>query len=67
MSDRFRLHALDERPDDLEVDVGFEQRDPHLAERDLDVVFRESAVATQLVEDALQSCAKGVEHRKLQS
>ena len=30
-------HAIDERLDDLEVDVGFEQRQPNLAQRRLDV------------------------------
>ena len=34
-------HAVDERLDDLEVDVGFEQRQADLAQRRLDVLRRQ--------------------------
>jgi len=33
--------AVDERLDDLEIDVGFEQREPNLAEGDLDILRRQ--------------------------
>ena len=38
--DRPVAHAIDERLDDLEVDVRFEQRHPDLAERGLDGLLR---------------------------
>ena len=40
-------HAVDERLDDLEVDVGFEQREPDLAQRGLDVLRRQPRLARE--------------------
>ena len=60
--DRLVLHAVDEAANDLEVDVGFQQRHPDLPERLLDVVLREPTPAAQTVEHGLQSRAEGVEH-----
>ena len=54
--------AVDERLDDLEVDVGFEQRQPDLAQRRLDVLGRQPRFAPQGLEDVLQACAQGLEH-----
>ncbi len=59
---RLVLDAVDEGADDLEVDVGFEQRHANLAERLLDVLLRQPAAAAQLVEDGLQSRTQGIEH-----
>jgi hypothetical protein len=67
LADRLRLHTLDEAAHDLEVDVGLEECNADFAECGLDVVLGQPAVAAQLVEDALQSCAEAVEHRKPQS
>ena len=39
--------AIDERLDDLEIDVRFEQRQPNLAQRGLDVVFGQPAFAAK--------------------
>ena len=55
-------HAVDERLDDLEVDVGFEQRQPDLAQRGLDVLGRQPRLAAERLEDVLETCAEGVEH-----
>ena len=55
-------NAVDERLDDLEVDVGLEQREPDLAQRRLDVLGRQPRLAAQRLEDVLQACAQGVEH-----
>ena len=40
-------HAVDERLDDLEVDVRLEQREPNLAQRGLDVLGRQPRLAAQ--------------------
>ena len=55
--------AVDERLDDLEVDVGFEQRQPNLAQRRLDVVRRQPHFAAQRLEDVLDAGAERLEHR----
>ena len=54
--------AVDERLDDLEVDVGFEQREPNLAQRRLDVLGRQPRLAAKRLENVLEACAEGVEH-----
>ena len=51
-------HAVDERLDDLEVDVRFEQRQPDLAQRHLDGLLGEAALAAQRAEDLLQAVAE---------
>jgi hypothetical protein len=56
------LHAVDEGSDDLEVDVRLEERQADLAQRFLDVVFRQPAAAAELVEDGLQSRTQGIQH-----
>src|SRR5207249_7959885 len=60
-------HAIDEGADDLEVDVGLQEGDPYLAQGFLDVFFRQAAVAAKAVEDRLQACAQGVQHRNTNS
>ena len=46
--------AIDERLDDLEVDVRLEQRHPDLAQRRLDGRFREAGFAAKGAEDSLR-------------
>ncbi len=48
--------------DDLEVDVGLEQREADLAHRLVDVLVGQLAVATEVAEDVLKAFAEGVEH-----
>ena len=55
-------HPIDERLDDLEVDVRFEQRHPDLAKRRLDGRFRQPDFAAQGAENALQAVAERFEH-----
>ena len=59
---RLVADAIDERLDDLEVDVGFEQRQPDLAQRGLDVLGREPDLAAQRLEDVLDARAERLEH-----
>src|SRR6185312_15388777 len=47
LADRLFLHAIEERLGDLELDVGFEQRHAHVAQRVLDVVRRQLGDAGQ--------------------
>ena len=56
---------VDERLDDLEVDVGFEQREPNLAQRGLDVLRRQPRFAPERLEHVLETCAEGLEHGPL--
>ena len=54
--------AIDERLDDLEVDVRFEQRHPDFPERQLDGLFREPAPSANVAENVLQPVGKRLEH-----
>ena len=60
--DRPIADAIDERLDDLEVDVGLEQRHANLAQRDLDRLLGEAGLAADLAEDVLEALAEGFEH-----
>ena len=55
-------HAVDERLDDLEIDVRFEQRQPDLAQRHLDVLRREPRLAPKGLENVLEAIAERLEH-----
>ena len=57
-----RLDGLDELLDDLEVDVGLQQRHADLAQRRLDVGFAQRAAAAQAVEHPCQAIAKALKH-----
>jgi hypothetical protein len=46
-------HAIDERLDDLEVDVRFEQRHPDFPERHLDGLLREASLSANIAERVL--------------
>src|SRR5262249_36554989 len=58
-------NPVDKGLDDLEVDVGFEQREPNLTQRGLDVLRRKPSLTSQRLEDILEACAQGVEHAAL--
>ncbi len=53
LSERAIAHAVDERLDDLEVDVGFEQRETDLAERSFNVLGRQPSLAPKGLENVL--------------
>ena len=57
-ADRALLHLLGEGARDVERDVGFEQRAPHLAQRRVDIGLRQRAAPGQPVEDPLQAVRK---------
>src|SRR5205085_10254162 len=61
------LHAVDEAADDLEVDVGLQQRHANFPQGVLDVVLAQPAMAAKSIEDRGQSCAQRVEHGKSES
>src|SRR4029078_5137181 len=62
VSDGLLLDALDERADHLEIDVGLEESDAHLAERLLDVLLGQAAGTPEAVEDRLKALRQGFEH-----
>lgn len=47
-------HVRDEIPGDFEIDVCFEQRPAHFAERAVDIAFGEFAPSAQVFKSALQ-------------
>ena len=54
LADGLFLNVIDELLDDLKVDVGFEQRQPNLAQRLLHVLFIEDSLTTQGLKRALE-------------
>ena len=55
-------NVLDELLDDVEVDVGFEQRHADFFERVADVFFGEGALAAEVLEGALELICKILKH-----
>ena len=51
LADGFLLDRRHEVLDDRQRDVGFEQREPHLAQRVLDIVVGEPRFAAQALDD----------------
>ena len=62
VADGLGAHALDERLDDAEVDVRFEQRQPNLAQRRVDRRLGQSRFTAKRLEDVLQAGAERFEH-----
>ncbi len=58
-------HALNEILDDLEVDVGFQQREAHLAQALLNIGLVKARAPAEFTEDAAESVGKAVEHSVL--
>ena len=58
------LHAGDELLDELEVDVGLEQRLAHLAHGVGDIFLGELALAAQPVKDLVEALLQTLEHRR---
>jgi hypothetical protein len=61
-ADGARLDLLDELLDDLVVDVGFEQRQAHLAHGGVDIALGQLAFAGKAVKDTLQFVGKALKH-----
>ena len=57
LADRLLRHVINELADDRQRDIGFEQRDSHLAHRGADVVLRKRTAPTQLVEYPTETIA----------
>ena len=54
---------LDEIADDFDIDVGLEQRKADLTQRIFDIALGDPPLAFELLEDAFEAIAKGVEHK----
>src|SRR4030095_2652540 len=59
---RLVANTIDERLDDLEVDVGLEQRETDLAQRRLDMLRGQPDLAAEAFECALNPVADRLEH-----
>ena len=59
---RFFFDACDEVLRDLKIDVGFEQRQPHLAQRGVDVLLADFSVTAEVLKDLLQFVAQLRKH-----
>ncbi len=57
-AERFLFDARDEIFCDLKIDIGFEQGEPNLPQRIVDVRFGNGAMAAQIFEDFLQLIAE---------
>jgi hypothetical protein len=62
LPDRLFLDAIDEGADDLEVDVGLQERHAHLAERLLDVVLGQAAAPPSLSKMVCSLGTQGIQH-----
>src|SRR5881296_797040 len=62
LTERVPLDRFDEVPDDLQVDVGLEERQAHIAERVLDVPFGDPSLALQLAQQGIELLRKSFEH-----
>ncbi len=65
-ADGFDANLLDQVADDVEVDVGFEQRDANFAQGFGDVLFGERALAAKGLEGALEFVSKVFKHSQFQ-
>ena len=62
LAESLGLDAGDEVLDDLEVDVGLEQREPNLAHRLVDIFFVQPLGAAEVTQGRLEPVGEGVEH-----
>ena len=62
LADRLFLDDRDEIADHRQRDVGFEQREPHFAQRVLDIVVGQARLAAQSLDDLRQSFGEIFEH-----
>ena len=62
LAERALAHVATKSLDDLEVDVGLEQREPDLAHRASRSARRRASALAEVAEDALEPVGKGVEH-----
>ena len=62
LTERVPLDRFDEVPDDLQVDVGLEERQAHVAERVLDVPFGDPSLSLQLAQQGIELLRESFEH-----
>ncbi len=62
LADGLFADAVDEALDDLEVDVGLEEGDAHLAEGLDDILLRQPAESAEPVENTREATSQAVEH-----
>ncbi len=57
LTERLLLDVIDEVADDLDIDVGFEQREPDFAQGLFDIALGDPALSAQLFENAFEPIA----------
>ena len=60
--DQLLADPPDEVPDDPQVDVGLQQRQPDLSQRLVDVGFAQPAAAAEAAEDGIETVGEALEH-----
>ena len=65
LADRALAHRRDELPHDLQVHIGLEQRDAHVAERFLEVGLGDARPPAQALESERELVGELLEHRPL--
>ena len=61
-AERLGFDVLDEIANDLDIDVGFEQRKADFAQRILDIALGDAALALEFFEDPFEAVAERVKH-----
>src|SRR5208337_4671812 len=61
-AERLGLDVLDKIANDLDIDVGLEQREPDFSERILDIALGDAAMALEFFEDPFEAVAERVKH-----
>ena len=61
-AERLALDVLDKVADDLDIDVGLEQREADFAQRLVDIALGDAAVAAEFLENPFEAVAERVKH-----
>ncbi len=61
-AERLAFDVLDKIADDLDIDVGFEQREPDFAQRILDIALGDPALALEFLENSFEAVAERIKH-----
>ena len=62
LAERLGLDVLDKIANDLDIDVGFEQREPDFAQRLFDIALGDAPGALEFSEDPFEAVAERIKH-----
>ncbi len=63
LPERLASDMLDKIANNLDIDVGFEQREPDFAERIFDIALGDSPLALELLEDVFEAVTERIKHK----